>query len=144
MDIDLGRLFSQLVQWHIMIILYRLDANSYLWSRISSDKLNGKSRPLYLSHSLCSSESNPGSRPREKNIFLATRSNYFMATRSNRNCSTNEARNKCNTSFSWHFYWIHFWNYFVYSRSSWPCGLKYVFPKWSTTWVWLTRAYGVR
>ena len=32
---------------------------------------------------------------------------------------TNEARNKCNTSFLCHFDWaMHFWNYFDHSRSS--------------------------
>ena len=51
-------------------------------------------------HSLCSSDVNPGSRPPGKNIFLATRSNDFMATRANMNFSTNEAKNKCITSFS--------------------------------------------
>ena len=74
-----------------------------------------KSKRLYnLAYSICSSESKqPGSRPLGKNIL-----SHKVATRANRNRSTNEHRNKCNTSFSWHFCWaIHFWNYFVYSRS---------------------------
>ena len=45
-----------------------------------------KSKRLYLSHSLCSSESHPGNRPfGKRNILYATRLNDFMATGSNKN-----------------------------------------------------------
>ena len=53
------------------------------------------------------------------------RSSIFVYSRSKVNnkvkydFSTNEARNKCNTSFSCDIYWaIHLCNYFEYSRSS--------------------------
>ena len=62
--------------------------------------------------------SNPMSASLESlSIFVYSRSKvnfkvkYFF--------STNEARNKCNTSYSCDFDWaIHFGNYFDYSRSS--------------------------
>ena len=50
-------------------------------------------------------------------IFLHSRSKVNFKVKYD--FSTNEARNKCNTSIPCDFDWaIHFWNYFNYSRSS--------------------------
>ena len=60
--------------------------------------------------------SNPMSASLESSrIFVG----LYSRSKVNAKVKYNEARNKCNTSFSCDFDWvIHFWNYFDYSRSS--------------------------